>query len=128
MSDKHNQELLNALTQAFAEENEGGVHIINLSDLLQDSEETLITFDELAKLLAEGETTTGLPEEEQSITTKSQFAAYSYDKTTPVPLPPSITTETHAVQYMEKQGYTHFEVYRKLGTYKAETKTEMVRQ
>lgn len=128
MSDQHNQELLNALTQAFAEENEGGVHVINLSDLLQDSEETPMTVTELEELLAEGETTTGLPKEAQPVTSKSQFAAYSYDKTTPVPLPATITTEAHAVQYMEKQGYTHFEVYRKLGTYKMETKTEMVRQ
>lgn len=60
--------------------------------------------------------------------TKSTFAAYSYDRTTPVPLPASVMSEEMAVQYMEQQGYQHFEVYRKLGTYKLETKTELVRQ
>lgn len=59
---------------------------------------------------------------------KSTFAAYSYDKSTPVPLPPFINTEEKAVKHMTANGYQHFEVYRKLGTYKMETKTEMVKQ
>ena len=156
MSGKYNQELLNALTEAFAEI--GEVHIVDLAKALgetevdlnsnvnssssvgnnsQDETDYLLRSKENEKRLMEsiaqmgggsfsGRTSKDAPV--PSSTTKSTFAAYSYDKTTPVPLPASILTEAQAVQHMEKQGYKHFEVYRKLGTYKAETKTEMVRQ
>ncbi len=155
MSGKYNQELLNALTEAFAEI--GEVHIVDLAKALgetevdlssngsssnsnssQDETDYLLRSKENEKRLMEsiaqmeqllngGGDVDTTPKQEKP-TTKSTFAAYSYDKTTPVPLPASILTEAQAVQHMEKQGYKHFEVYRKLGTYKAETKTEMVRQ
>ena len=148
MSDKHSQELLNQIEQAFAKA-EGGVCVAGLSELLESSTkgrhtsvevlpitveelEALKELKELEKLLSDVDSNTKSPKEklpvDVGVSARSSFAAYSYDKTTPVPLPPSITAEGDAVQYMEKQGYTHFEVYRKLGTYKAETKTEMVRQ
>lgn len=149
MTGKHNQELLNALTEAFAEI--GEVHIVDLSEALgatevdlssnsnsgqaetdyllrsKENEKRLMeSIAQMEQLLnEEGVDTT--PAQEKP-TTKSTFAAYSYDKSTPVPLPASILTEEQVVQHMEKQDYKHFEVYRKLGTYKAETKTEMVRQ
>ncbi len=149
MSDKYNQELLDALTEAFAEI--GEVHIVDLSEALgatevdlnsnsnsnQDETDYLLSSKENEKRLMEsirkigGGSFSGYTSKDGTVpssTTKSTFAAYSYDKTTPVPLPASILTEAQAVQHMEKQGYKHFEVYRKLGTYKAETKTEMVRQ
>ncbi len=158
MSGKYNQELLNALTEAFAEI--GEVHIIDLAKALgetevglssngnssssssvgnnsQDETDYLLRSKENEKRLMEsiaqmgGGSFSGCTPKDAPVpssTTKSTFAAYSYDKTTPVPLPASILTEAQAVQHMEKQGYKHFEVYRKLGTYKAETKTEMVRQ
>ncbi len=156
MSGKYNQELLNALTEAFAEI--GEVHIVDLAKALgetevdlnsnvnssssvgnnsQDETDYLLRSKENEKRLMEsiaqmgGGSFSGYTSKDAPVpssTTKSTFAAYSYDKTTPVPLPASILTEEQAVQHMEKQGYKHFEVYRKLGTYKAETKTEMVRQ
>ncbi len=155
MSGKYNQELLNALTEAFAEI--GEVHIVDLAKALGETEVDLNSNvnssssvgnnsqDETDYLLRSKENEKRLMEsiaqmeqllnggidttsKQEKPTTKSTFAAYSYDKSTPVPLPAFILTEAQAVQHMEKQGYKHFEVYRKLGTYKAETKTEMVRQ
>lgn len=59
---------------------------------------------------------------------KAQYAAYCHDKSAPIPLPTSVSSEEEAVQYMSGKGYKNFEVYLKLGTYKTETKTELVKQ
>ncbi len=141
--DKYKQELFKTLTEAFTEAG-SNVHIVDLSEPLdltgvdvgsQDGAEEFIKFFE--EMCGVGESkgvdsncnaNNTSVDRTPPTPTKSTFAAYSYDKATPVPLPASILTEAQAVQYMEKQGYKHFEVYRKLGTYKAETKTEMVRQ
>lgn len=64
----------------------------------------------------------------KSVIPSPKYAAYCHTKAAPIPLPSSVSSEEEAVMYMESKGYTHFEVYLKLGTYKVETMTELVKQ
>lgn len=64
----------------------------------------------------------------KSVIPSPKYAAYCHTKAAPIPLPSLVSSEEEAVMYMESKGYTHFEVYLKLGTYKVETKTELVKQ
>lgn len=100
--------------------------------ILEELDELVKEFIKDTTVSSGTETATEKPNKAQPKTKakvrKSPYAAYSYDKKEAIPLPVSIQTEEQAIEYVENKGYKFFEIYKKLGTYKMETKTELVKQ